>query len=520
YLPWLAILIVFWIFISRQMQGPGNRAMSFGKTRAKMFNEEDTKETFNDVEGCREAKEDLQEIIAFLKEPKKFTDLGARIPKGVLLMGPPGTGKTLLAKAVAGEAKVPFFHMSGSEFVEMFVGVGASRVRDLFEQGRKNAPCIIFIDELDAVGRSRGAGYGGGHDEREQTLNQMLVEMDGFDTTEAVIIMAATNRPDVLDPALLRPGRFDRQVIIDLPDVAGREGILKIHARKVKLDVAAELSNIARGTPGFSGADLANLINEAALLTGRRNKLIISMSELEEAKDKVMMGPERRSMIISESEKKNTAFHEAGHALVSLLTPQADFLHKVSIIPRGRALGLTQSLPDDGSHTMSKNKLEARLRVLMAGRVAEEIFIGDYSNGAANDIERATRIARAMVCEWGMSSLGPVAYGQKEEPIFIGKEIARHKDYSEEKARSIDDEVDKIILSAYADVKKLLTREKNRLKRLAEALLEKEVMNSHEIGTLLGIKIKEQEDLRKTASPFKSTVPAEESPAAPVTEKI
>jgi len=434
----LLLLAGFVFFLMRQMQAGGNKALSFGKSRARLLSAQQKKATFKDVAGSDEAKEELQEIIEFLKDPQKFQKLGGRIPKGVLLVGPPGTGKTLLARAIAGEANVPFFSISGSDFVEMFVGVGASRVRDLFEQGKKNAPCIIFIDEIDAVGRHRGAGLGGGHDEREQTLNALLVEMDGFESNEGVILIAATNRPDVLDPALLRPGRFDRRVVVARPDVKGREEILRVHTRKVPLSDDVELSIIARGTPGFSGADLANLVNEAALWAARQNRKFVAMADFEMAKDKVLMGVERKSMILSDEEKKNTAYHEAGHALVAAMTPGADPVHKVTIIPRGMALGLTMQLPEMDKHTYTKEYLEGMLAVLMGGRTAEEIFLGHITTGAGNDIERATDIARNMVCEWGMSQLGPLAFGKKEEAIFLGREIAQHRDFSEDTALQIE----------------------------------------------------------------------------------
>src|SRR5207245_2339396 len=465
--PWLAalvswapflFLIGFWIFFMRQMQSGGNKALSFGKSHVRLRTAHQKKVTFKDVAGVEEAKEELQEIIDFLKEPQKFQKLGGRIPKGVLLVGPPGTGKTLLARAIAGEANVPFFSISGSDFVEMFVGVGASRVRDLFEQGKKNAPCIIFIDEIDAVGRHRGAGLGGGHDEREQTLNALLVEMDGFESNEGVILIAATNRPDVLDPALLRPGRFDRRVVVARPDVKGREEILRVHTRKVPIGDDVDLSIIARGTPGFSGADLANLVNEAALWAARQNRKFVMMVDFEMSKDKVMMGVERRSMILSDEEKKNTAYHEAGHALVAAVTPGADPVHKVTIIPRGMALGLTMQLPEDDKHTYTREYLEAMLAVLMGGRSAEEIFLGHITTGAGNDIERATDIARNMVCEWGMSGLGPLAYGKKDEAIFLGREIAQHRDYSEDTAIQIDKEVKRIVNSGYETAKSLLSK--------------------------------------------------------------
>ncbi len=487
-LTWSPMLLFLgvWIFFMRQMQSGGNKALSFGKSRAKLTSAQGKKVTFKDVAGVEEAKEELQEIIEFLREPQKFQKLGGKIPKGVLLMGPPGTGKTLLARAIAGEANVPFFSISGSDFVEMFVGVGASRVRDLFEQGKKNAPCIIFIDEIDAVGRHRGAGLGGGHDEREQTLNQLLVEMDGFETNEGVILIAATNRPDVLDPALLRPGRFDRQVVVGRPDVRGREEILKVHVRKIPVASQVDLSVIARSTPGFSGADLANLVNEAALLAARRNRKQVTMDDFELAKDKVLMGTERKSLIISEKEKRATAYHEAGHALVAFMTPQADPLHKVTIIPRGRALGVTQQLPVDDKHTYSREYLEASLAVLMGGRAAEEIFLNQRTTGAGNDIERATDMARKMVCEWGMSErLGPLTFGKKEEQIFLGREIAQHRDYSEETAQEIDKEVRQIVETAYGTARRLLEENRDGMVRIAEALLEREVLDAEEIAALV-----------------------------------
>ncbi|HVF28561.1 MAG TPA: ATP-dependent zinc metalloprotease FtsH, partial [Pyrinomonadaceae bacterium] len=442
-ITWAPILLFvgIWIFMLRQMQAGGNKALSFGKSRAKLLNNQQKRVTFKDVAGVEEAKEELQEIIEFLKEPQKFQKLGGRIPKGVLMMGPPGTGKTLLARAVAGEANVPFFSISGSDFVEMFVGVGASRVRDLFEQGKKNAPCIIFIDEIDAVGRHRGAGLGGGHDEREQTLNQLLVEMDGFESNDGVILMASTNRPDVLDPALLRPGRFDRRVVVSRPDVRGREGILKVHTRKIPLGEDVDISVIARGTPGFTGADLANLVNEAALNAARYNKKIVMMTDFELAKDKVLMGAERKSMVLSNEEKRVTAYHEAGHTLVGLKVPNADPVHKVTIIPRGMALGVTQQLPEGDRHNYTKDYLLGQIAILMGGRIAEDVFLGSITTGASNDIERATELARAMVCEYGMSDLGPLTFGKKEEQIFLGREIAQHRDFSEDTAIKIDQEV-------------------------------------------------------------------------------
>ena len=453
----LILLAALWFFMIRQMQTGGNKALSFGKSRARLLSMQQKKVTFKDVAGVDEAKEELKEIIEFLREAQKFQKLGGRIPKGVLLVGPPGTGKTLLARAVAGEANVPFFSISGSDFVEMFVGVGASRVRDLFEQGKKNAPCIIFIDEIDAVGRHRGAGLGGGHDEREQTLNQLLVEMDGFESNEGVILMAATNRPDVLDPALLRPGRFDRRVVVSRPDVRGREEILRVHTRKIPLADDVDLFVLGRGTPGFSGADLANMVNEAALAAARQNRKAVLMYDFELAKDKVLMGVERKSMLLSDEEKKNTAYHEAGHALVAALLPHSDPLHKVTIIPRGMALGVTMQLPIDDRHNYYKNYLETSIAILMGGRLAEEMFLDSMSTGAGNDIERATELARKMVCEWGMSDLGPLTFGKKEEQIFLGREIAQHRDYSEATAVKIDAEVQKLVKRGYDSAKDLLS---------------------------------------------------------------
>lgn len=482
----IILLIGIWIFFMRQMQTGGNRALSFGKAKAKLVSEKSVKVTFADVAGIEEAKGEVQEIIDFLKDPQKFQKLGGKIPKGVLLVGAPGTGKTLLARAIAGEAGVPFFSMSGSDFVEMFVGVGASRVRDLFDQAKKSAPCIIFIDEIDAVGRHRGAGLGGGHDEREQTLNQLLVEMDGFESNVGVIILAATNRPDVLDPALLRPGRFDRQVIVPQPDVKGRLEILKVHTKGIPVDESVHLEQIARGTPGFSGADLANLVNEAALLAARKSKSKVEMSDFEAAKDKVLMGVERKSMIISETEKRNTAYHEAGHTLVAKLTPGTDPIHKVSIIPRGRALGVTQQLPIDDKYTYSQDYLMKALSVLLGGRAAEEIALKHTTTGAGNDLERATELARKMVTEWGMSEkLGPLTFGKKDEQIFLGREIARHKDYSEKTAVDIDEEVKRIVIDAYNASKNLLLENQDLLEAFAKALLEKETMDGAEIDSLL-----------------------------------
>jgi cell division protease FtsH len=469
----------------RQMQTGGNKALSFGKSRARLLSMQQKKVTFKDVAGVDEAKEELREIIEFLREPQKFQKLGGRIPKGVLLVGPPGTGKTLLARAVAGEANVPFFSISGSDFVEMFVGVGASRVRDLFEQGKKNAPCIIFIDEIDAVGRHRGAGLGGGHDEREQTLNQLLVEMDGFESNEGVILMAATNRPDVLDPALLRPGRFDRRVVVSRPDVRGREEILRVHTRKIPLAEDVDLTVLARGTPGFSGADLANMVNEAALSAARQNRKAVLHYDFEVAKDKVLMGVERKSMILSDEEKKVTAFHEAGHALLAVKLPHADPVHKVTIIPRGMALGVTMQLPIDDKHNYTKEYLETEIAILMGGRLAEELFLDQMSTGAGNDIERATELARKMVCEWGMSTLGPLTFGKKEEQIFLGREIAQHRDYSEDTAIKIDLEVRRLVDEGYQKAKALLSDSREVLTRIAAALLEREVLDANEIKLIV-----------------------------------
>ncbi len=488
-ISWLPILLLIavWVFFMKQMQSGGGKAMSFGKSRARLMTDKSQKTTFADVAGIDEAKEELEEVVEFLKDPRKFTKLGGRIPKGVLLVGQPGTGKTLLARAIAGEAEVPFLSISGSDFVEMFVGVGASRVRDLFNQGKKNAPCIIFIDELDAVGRQRGAGLGGGHDEREQTLNQMLVEMDGFESNEGVIIMSATNRPDVLDPALLRPGRFDRQVVVPLPDVRGREKIFEVHVKKVPLEANVDLSVVARGTPGFSGADIENLVNEAALYAARTNKENISLADLEYAKDKVLMGTERRSMVISDEEKKNTAYHEAGHALVARLIPGSDPIHKVTIIPRGRALGLTQQLPVDEKHAYPSSYLINNIAILLGGRAAEELILNDFTTGAGNDIERATDIARKMVCTWGMSEeMGPLTFGKNEEQVFLGREISTHKNYSEDTAERIDKQVSKIVIENYDRAKKLLSDNIDILHKLAKELLEKEVLNAEELDELIG----------------------------------
>ena len=494
----LILLAALWFFMIRQMQTGGNKAFSFGKSRARLVSMQQKKVTFKDVAGVDEAKDELKEIIEFLRETQKFQKLGGRIPKGVLLVGPPGTGKTLLARAVAGEANVPFFSISGSDFVEMFVGVGASRVRDLFEQGKKNAPCIIFIDEIDAVGRHRGAGLGGGHDEREQTLNQLLVEMDGFETNEGVILMAATNRPDVLDPALLRPGRFDRQVVVSRPDVRGREEILRVHTRKIPLADDVDLSVLARGTPGFSGADLANMVNEAALAGARQNRKAVLMYDFELAKDKVLMGVERKSMLLSDAEKKNTAYHEAGHALVAAKLPHSDPLHKVTIIPRGMALGVTMQLPIDDRHNYYKNYLETAIAILMGGRLAEELFLDSMSTGAGNDIERATEMARKMVCEWGMSDLGPLTFGKKEEQIFLGREIAQHRDYSEATAVKIDEEVQKLVKRGYDTAKELLSANRDVLVRIALALIEREVLDAQQIKMII-----EGQELPKIVPPPK-----------------
>jgi len=487
-LSWLPMLLFIgvWIFFMRQMQGGGAKALSFGKSRARLLSDKQSKVTFADVAGVDEAKEELQEIIEFLKDPPKFQKLGGRIPKGVLLMGPPGTGKTLLARAIAGEANVPFFSISGSDFVEMFVGVGASRVRDLFEQGKKHAPCIIFMDEIDAVGRHRGAGLGGGHDEREQTLNQLLVEMDGFESNEGVILIAATNRPDVLDPALLRPGRFDRQVVVARPDIRGREGILRVHTKKIPLDADVDLTVLARGTPGFSGADLANLVNEAALLAARQNKKTVCMKDFETAKDKVLMGVERKSIVISEEERKVTAYHEAGHTLVAKSLPGTDPIHKVTIIPRGRALGVTQQLPIDEKHNYQKEYLLNEIAIMMGGRVAEEVVFGQITTGAGNDIERATELARKMVCEWGMSErMGPLTFGKREEMIFLGREIAQHQDYSEQTAVEIDREVKQIVMTNYEKAKVLIKERLAILHALAKALLEEEVLDASQIDAIV-----------------------------------
>jgi cell division protease FtsH len=482
----ILLLIGFWIFFMRQMQSGGNKALSFGKSKAKLSSSTQKKVTFKDVAGVDEAKDELQEIIEFLREPQKFQKLGGRIPKGVLLMGPPGTGKTLLARAVAGEANVPFFSISGSDFVEMFVGVGASRVRDLFEQGKKNAPCIVFIDEIDAVGRHRGAGLGGGHDEREQTLNQLLVEMDGFESNEGVILVAATNRPDVLDPALLRPGRFDRRIVVNRPDVKGREGILLVHTKKIPLSDDVDIVTLARASSGFSGADLANLVNEAALNAARYNQKVVRMADFEFAKDKVLMGAERRSMIISDEEKRVTAIHEAGHAVLTVRLPQADPIHKVTIIPRGMALGVTQQVPVDEKHNYSRDYLNDRIAILLGGRIAEEIMLGQITTGAGNDLERATEMARAMVCEWGMSdAMGPLTFGKKEEQIFLGREIAQRSDYSEDTALRIDQEVKRIVTENYQRALTILEEYRERLQKLADALLAKEVLDGEQVKRIV-----------------------------------
>jgi len=508
----------FWLFFMRQMQSGGNKALSFGKSKAKLSSSSQKKVTFKDVAGVDEAKEELQEIIEFLKEPQKFQKLGGRIPKGVLLMGPPGTGKTLLARAVAGEANVPFFSISGSDFVEMFVGVGASRVRDLFEQGKKNAPCIVFIDEIDAVGRHRGAGLGGGHDEREQTLNQLLVEMDGFESNEGVILVAATNRPDVLDPALLRPGRFDRRIVVNRPDVKGREGILGVHTRKIPMSDDVEVPVLARGTAGFSGADLANLVNEAALNAARYNQKVVRMHDFEFAKDKVLMGSERRSMIISDAEKRVTAIHEAGHALLTVLLPHADPIHKVTIIPRGMALGLTQQLPADEKHNYSRDYLSDQIAILLGGRIAEEITVGSVTTGAGNDLERSTELARKMVCEWGMSdAMGPLTFGKKEEQIFLGREIAQHQDYSEDTALKIDHEVKRLVTENYQRAHELLTDNKDTLVSIADALLAREVLDAEQVKKLAaGVPLDEPQAVAARAATSEEEEPRARKERAPI----
>ena len=527
--PWTAFFlsyapilmaIFFMLFIMRQMQSGGNKALSFGKSKAKLSSSAQKKVTFKDVAGVDEAKDELQEIIDFLREPQKFQKLGGRIPKGVLLMGPPGTGKTLMARAVAGEANVPFFSISGSDFVEMFVGVGASRVRDLFEQGKKNAPCIVFIDEIDAVGRHRGAGLGGGHDEREQTLNQLLVEMDGFESNEGVILVAATNRPDVLDPALLRPGRFDRRIVVNRPDVKGREGILSVHTKKIPLSEDVDVAILARGTSGFSGADLANLVNEAALNAARYNQKAVRMLDFEFAKDKVLMGAERRSMIISENEKRVTAIHEAGHALLTVMLPHADPIHKVTIIPRGMALGLTQQLPMDEKHNYSREYLEDQIAILLGGRIAEEITIGSITTGAGNDLERATDLARRMVCEWGMSNaMGPLTFGKKEEQIFLGREIAQHQDYSEDTALRIDQEVKRFVTVNYSRAEAILSEHKLRITEMADALLARETLDAEQVKRICaGLPLDEPASSGPTTPPppIREAKPAKERPSASI----
>jgi cell division protease FtsH len=518
----IIIMIAFLVFFMRQMQGSGNRALSFGKSKAKLSSSQQKKVTFKDVAGVDEAKEELQEIIDFLKEPQKFQKLGGRIPKGVLLMGPPGTGKTLLARAISGEANVPFFSISGSDFVEMFVGVGASRVRDLFEQGKKNAPCIIFIDEIDAVGRHRGAGLGGGHDEREQTLNQLLVEMDGFESNEGVILIAATNRPDVLDPALLRPGRFDRRVVVSLPDVRGREGILKVHTNRIPLASDVDLSILGRGTPGFSGADLANLVNEAALNAARYGRKAVGMRDFEDSKDKVLMGAERRSMIMSEGEKRTTAFHEAGHALVAALLPDADPIHKVTIIPRGMALGVTQLLPESERYSASQVYVEAMIAVKMGGRIAEELVLNQITSGAHDDLEKATELARKMVCEWGMSErLGPMTFGRKEEQPFLGRDIVHQPDYSEDTAIKIDEEVKQIVERNYKRAKDLLTTNRDLLERVATTLLEREVLDAEEVRMVIdGIPLKERAPASSETTPEKKAESKDEKKKPSLTPPI
>jgi len=531
--PWAALLynwapillmIGFWVFIMRQMQSGGNKALSFGKSKAKLSSSAQKKVTFKDVAGVDEAKEELQEIIDFLREPQKFQKLGGRIPKGVLLMGPPGTGKTLLARAVAGEANVPFFSISGSDFVEMFVGVGASRVRDLFEQGKKNAPCIVFIDEIDAVGRHRGAGLGGGHDEREQTLNQLLVEMDGFESNEGVILVAATNRPDVLDPALLRPGRFDRRIVVNRPDVKGREGILLVHTKKIPLSDDVDVAVLARGTSGFSGADLANLVNEAALNAARYNQKVVRMHDFEFAKDKVLMGAERRSMIISEEEKRVTAIHEAGHALLTVMLPHADPIHKVTIIPRGMALGLTQQLPMDEKHNYSREYLEDQIAILLGGRIAEEITMDSITTGAGNDLERATDLARRMVCEWGMSNtMGPLTFGKKEEQIFLGREIAQHQDYSEDTALRIDQEVKRFVTDNYGRAHTLIVEHKQKILDMADALLARETLDADQVKRICaGLPLDEPTSAPGSSTPPapRETKPAKERPSAAIVPQI
>ena len=518
----MLLIIAFWVFFMRQVQTGGNKALSFGKSRAKLSSNSQKKVTFKDVAGVEEPKEELQEIIEFLKEPQKFQKLGGRIPKGVLLMGPPGTGKTLLARAVAGEANVPFFSISGSDFVEMFVGVGASRVRDLFEQGKKNAPCIIFIDEIDAVGRHRGAGLGGGHDEREQTLNQLLVEMDGFESNEGVILVAATNRPDVLDPALLRPGRFDRRIVVNRPDVKGREGILGVHTRKIPLSDNVDVHVLARGTSGFSGADLANLVNEAALNAARYNQKVVRMQDFEFAKDKVLMGSERRSMIINDEEKQVTAVHEAGHALLTVLLPHADPIHKVTIIPRGMALGVTQQLPVDDKHNYSRDYLDDQIAILLGGRIAEELTKGNVTTGAGNDLDRATDMARRMVCEWGMSDeIGPLTFGKKEEQIFLGRDFTQHQDYSEGTAIRIDQEIKRIVTGNYERARTTLEAHASELNRIAEELLIREVLDADQVRRIAkGLPIEEPAPAPGSSAPPSGTVSEPEDEAAPLVPPV
>ena len=518
----MLLIIAFWVFFMRQVQTGGNKALSFGKSRAKLSSNSQKKVTFKDVAGVEEPKEELQEIIEFLKEPQKFQKLGGRIPKGVLLMGPPGTGKTLLARAVAGEANVPFFSISGSDFVEMFVGVGASRVRDLFEQGKKNAPCIIFIDEIDAVGRHRGAGLGGGHDEREQTLNQLLVEMDGFESNEGVILVAATNRPDVLDPALLRPGRFDRRIVVNRPDVKGREGILGVHTRKIPLSDNVDVHVLARGTSGFSGADLANLVNEAALNAARYNQKVVRMQDFEFAKDKVLMGSERRSMIINDEEKQVTAVHEAGHALLTVLLPHADPIHKVTIIPRGMALGVTQQLPVDDKHNYSRDYLDDQIAILLGGRIAEELTNGNVTTGAGNDLDRATDMARRMVCEWGMSDeIGPLTFGKKEEQIFLGRDFTQHQDYSEDTAIRIDQEIKRIVTGNYERARTTLEAHASELNRIAEELLIREVLDADQVRRIAkGLPIEEPVPAPGSSAPPDGTVSEPEDEAAPLVPPV
>ncbi|MCY3844893.1 MAG: ATP-dependent zinc metalloprotease FtsH [Acidobacteria bacterium] len=518
----MLLIIAFWVFFMRQVQTGGNKALSFGKSRAKLSSNSQKKVTFKDVAGVEEPKEELQEIIEFLKEPQKFQKLGGRIPKGVLLMGPPGTGKTLLARAVAGEANVPFFSISGSDFVEMFVGVGASRVRDLFEQGKKNAPCIIFIDEIDAVGRHRGAGLGGGHDEREQTLNQLLVEMDGFESNEGVILVAATNRPDVLDPALLRPGRFDRRIVVNRPDVKGREGILGVHTRKIPLSDNVDVHVLARGTSGFSGADLANLVNEAALNAARYNQKVVRMQDFEFAKDKVLMGSERRSMIINDEEKQVTAVHEAGHALLTVLLPHADPIHKVTIIPRGMALGVTQQLPVDDKHNYSRDYLDDQIAILLGGRIAEELTNGNVTTGAGNDLDRATDMARRMVCEWGMSDeIGPLTFGKKEEQIFLGRDFTQHQDYSEDTAIRIDQEIKRIVTGNYERARTTLEAHASELNCIAEELLIREVLDADQVRRIAkGLRIEEPAPAPRSPAPPGGTVSEPDDEAAPLVPPV